>query len=291
MHEFDEPMSEVDGVVWSGNSDVWTPFTCPRCKEDILNPTMHGWLIKRDPHDDHTGHKRHNAHTPYEYCEIPCPECANPAQARRKAEQIAALLGESHIPYHMKNWSFSSVPEDFDAAVVEKCKAFAGGKLAQRGLFIHGEVGIGKTGMAISIIHAAIERGEPAAFLRTIDLMNRLRESVAKSMRHEPSDGDALLDLAKTVQWLALDDLATERPTAFVLEQLYALVEARRSAGLYTAFTCNFNLGQLEEQWRPDGVTEGAFHAGRRVVERIGEYCTGVHPKNGNLRKRNRKAA
>lgn len=282
---------ELNGVAWGGTSDVWEPFTCPRCKTEILSPTVLGWLIKRDKHTDHTGHKRHNAHTPLEYCEVPCPECAEPARARRKAEQIAELLGLSHIPYNMQKWSFASVPEDFDQEVLAQCKAFASGTLRQRGMFLNGPTGVGKSGMAIAIIHTAIHRGESAAFIRTIDLMNRLREAVSKSMRHEPSDGDALLDLAKTVTWLALDDLATERPTSFVLEQLYALIEARRSSGLFTVFTCNFNLAELEQQWRPDGVSAGAFHAGRRVTDRIGEYCIGIQPKNGNLRRRSRRAA
>jgi DNA replication protein DnaC len=268
----------------------FTPFQCPRCKLNITDPTVHGWLINRVPHDEHAGHKQHNTGLSFKdgrFCEVPCPECTDPARARAKADQTARLMGESMIPQYMQGWSFTTAPDDIDKQALDKCSDFAHGNLPQRGLFLHGTLGIGKSGMAISIIQAAIWRGESAAYIRSIDLMNRLREAVAKSMRHEPSDGDALLDMAKTVQWLALDDLATERPTAFVLEQLYALVEARRSAGLYTVFTCNFNLSQLEEQWRPADVAKGGFHAGRRVVERIGEYCAGVSPKNGNLRRRN----
>jgi DNA replication protein DnaC len=281
---------EMDEPTFIGQkSDEFVPFVCPRCKATISGPTVHGWLANRKEHSDHTGHRQYNAGLSWatgRFCMVACPECAEPAKARRTAEQIQRLMGDSHIPYYMQNWSFSSAPVDMDQQALEKCRAFSIGGLGQRGLFIHGELGLGKSGMAISIILAAISRGEPAAFIRSIDFMNRLRESVAKSMRHESSDGDALLDLAKTVRWLALDDLATERPTPFVLEQLYALIEARRSAGLYTVFTCNYNLAQLETQWRPADVAPGQFHAGRRVVERIGEYCTGVTPKNGNLRRR-----
>lgn len=280
--------TETNQATNFGQTDAFKSFVCPKCKRDITSPTMHGWLTDRNEHSDHTGHIQNNTGLRWgqgRHCLVPCPECAEPARARAKAESIARLLGESHIPYYMQGWSFSSVPDDIDKQSLAKCKAFASGDLPQRGLFIHGELGIGKTGMAISIIQAAIGRGEPAAFMRSIDLINRLREAVAKSMRHESSEGDALLALAKSVRWLALDDLATERPTAFVLEQLYALLEARRSAGLYTVFTCNYNLGQLEMQWRPSDVS-GGFHAGRRVVERIGEYCTGVSPKNSNLRRR-----
>lgn len=286
-------MTQTTDITFAFDGDEpqqgFSPFVCPCCKANITSPTVHGWLINRTPHDEHTGHKQHNQGLSFKdgrFCEVPCPECTEPARARAKADQTARLMGESMIPQYMQGWSFNTAPNDIDKDALNKCSDFAHGKLQQRGLFLHGNPGIGKSGMAISIIQAAIWRGESAAYIRSIDLMNRLREAVAKSMRNEPSDGDALLDMAKTVQWLALDDLATERPTPFVLEQLYALVEARRSAGLYTVFTCNFNLIQLEDQWRPADVPKGGFHAGRRVVERIGEYCAGVSPKNGNLRRR-----
>jgi len=133
-------------------------------------------------------------------------------------------------------------------------------------------------------VQAVMRRGEAAAFIRSIDLMNRLRESIHKGS----ADGDELLHLAKTVKWLAIDDLATERPTPYVLEQLYAIVEARRSHpdGLYTMFTSNLSLQRLEEYWRPDGMQAGAFHPGRRVIERIAEYAQGVRVVGRNLRKK-----
>jgi DNA replication protein DnaC len=117
--------------------------------------------------------------------------------------------------------------------------------------------------------------------LRSIDLMNRLREAISIGI----SDSDDLLQLAMTVTWLALDDLVTERPTSYVIEQLYVLLETRRSSEDYTLFTSNFNLCYPEVRWEPDGISPGGFHPGRRMNERMTEYCEIVSVRGRNLRR------
>jgi len=231
---------------------------------------MHGWL--KGDFGPHTGWKTQL---------IPCPTCSSVAHAQRKAGEVDKLLGTSHIPFYAMEWSFSSLPRDIDQRALSIVLAFCNRKTEMRGLYLFGDVGGGKTGMVISVIQAVMRRGEDAAFLRSIDLMNRLRESIHKGS----ADGDDLLHLAKTVTWLAIDDLATERPTPYVIEQLYAIVETRRAAGLYTMFTSNLSLRDLEAHWRPDDVKQGAFYAGRRVAVRIAEYCQGIRVGGRNLRK------
>src|SRR6266702_8646287 len=255
----------------NNNSESFSAFICPTCKCQITTPAMHGY-VWRD----------FGPHTNWKTQSIPCPTCSTQAQARSKAEEVEKLLGSSHIPFYAMEWSFSSLPRDIDQRALSIVLAFCNRKAEMRGLYLFGDVGGGKTGMVISVIQAVMRRGEDAAFLRSIDLMNRLRESIHKGS----ADGDDLLHLAKTVTWLAIDDLATERPTPYVIEQLYAIVETRRAAGLYTMFTSNLSLRDLEAHWRPDNVKPGMFYAGRRVAVRIAEYCQGIHVGGRNLRKK-----
>ncbi len=255
------------------DDERFTAFVCPTCKFEITKPTMHGWL-KGD----------FGPHTNWKTQLVRCPTCSTQADARHKAAEVEKLLGDSHIPFYAMEWSFASLPRDIDRRVLSTVMAFYNQKAEKRGLYLFGDVGGGKTGMVISVVQAVMRRGETAAFIRSIDLMNRLRESIHKGS----AEGDELLHLAKTVKWLAIDDLATERPTPYVLEQLYAIVEARRSHpdGLYTMFTSNLSLQRLEEYWRPEGMQPGAFHPGRRVIERIAEYSQGVLVGGRNLRKK-----
>ncbi len=230
---------------------------------------MHGWV--RTDFGPHTNWK-----TRLE----PCPTCTDQAVARRKTEQIDRLLGKSHIPLRMAEWSFSTLPHDVDGQAKARAVFFSNAQTPKQAIYFFGNVGGGKTGLAISIIQAVMRRGEDAVFIRSLDLINRLRESI----RQETHEGDELLALAKSVKWLALDDLATERPTPYVIQELKAIIEARMDNGLYTIFTSNFSLKQLEEYWRPENVPDGGFHPGRRIVDRLGEYVEGVPVKGRNLR-------
>lgn len=247
------------------------PFICPTCKCAISDEKMHGWV--RSDFGAHTGWKAQI---------LPCPTCSDLAIAQVRREQIDRLLGNSHLPVYARDWNFATTPGGVDLNAVATCANFSNqqGK-PSHGLYIYGDPGVGKTGLAISIIQAVMARGIDAMFIRSIDLMNRLRDAIA----HGTHDGDDLLALVKRVAWLALDDLATERPTPYVLEQLYAIIEDRRSSGLYTVFTSNYSTRELEAQWRPDTVRAGAFHAGKRITERLNEYCLAVHIKSSNLRR------
>lgn len=249
------------------------PFICPQCKCTIEDEKTHGWV-------------RTNRWVKGKIEIIPCLLCTEPAKARLKIAMIDALMGNANIPVRMQAWSFAT--SNVEKAIIERCESFAGGQDNEHGLYLYGEFGSGKTGLAIGIIQAAMQRGEDAVFIRSLDLLDRLRKAIARGN----DEGDRLLHLCKTVMWLALDDLATERPTDFVIEKLQSLLEARRDAGLYTIITSNLHLRELEAHWRPlDPETHkpmqaGTRHAGRRVLERIAEYCTSIQVKGRNQRQK-----
>lgn len=245
--------------------DNFKRFVCDTCKTEITEPTMHGW-VKHD----------FGPHTNWKTQLMPCPDCSDQAVARRKNEQIDRLLGQSRIPLRMAEWSFTTLPANVDPEAKGKAVKFANCQMPKQAIYFHGDFGQGKTGLAISIIQAVMRRGDDAVFIRSLDLMDRLRESIHKGT-HE---GDELLALVKSVKWLALDDLATEKPTDYVIQELKAIIEKRMDSGLYTIFTSNFSLKELDIHWRPK---EG-FHAGRRVIDRIAEYAEGVPVKGRNLR-------
>jgi primosomal protein DnaI len=233
---------------------------------EIIEPTMHGW-IKHD----------FGPQTNWKTQLMPCPTCSDHAIARRKIEQVDRLLGQSHIPLRMAEWSFTTLPANVDAAAKGKAVKFANCQMPKRAIYFHGDFGQGKTGIAISIIQTVMRRGDDAVFIRSLDLLDRLRESYHRGT-HE---GDDLLALVKSVKWLALDDLATEKPTDYVIQELKSIIERRMDAGLYTIFTSNFSLEQLKKYWQPK---DGSFHAGLRVIDRIAEYAEGVPVKGRNLR-------
>lgn len=262
----------IDGAVLG----AFVPFVCPDCKCEISGPTVRGWKY---PAMYHKGQKM-GAQL------VACSTCSDHAIARRKMAVIARLLDGANIPLRARSWSFDTAPSNIDRDVIDTCRQFVNRQGEEHGLYLYGDFGSGKTGLAIAIIKAAMQREEDAVFIRSLDLLDRLRQAIARGN----DEGDQLLHLVKNVTWLALDDLATERPTDFVIEKLQSILETRRDLGLYTAITSNLHFRELESCWRPldpdtrKSMPTGTRHAGRRVLERLAEYCQVIHVRGKNLR-------
>ncbi len=94
-----------------------------------------------------------------------------------------------------------------------------------KGLWIQGNVGTGKTTLAMLVSKAALDAGRSVAIYSLPRLLNLLRESMQ-------SDGGMLdlLDRLGAVDLLHIDDLGAENSTDWVLEQLYSIVNSRYEA-------------------------------------------------------------
>ncbi len=280
-------MTENLNIVPNPEYEAFRPFICHTCNMEITSPTMHGWV--------RTGNFTQSEHIPAGQASqiIPCPTCSDSARRERITAQVDRLLGQSHIPLRMAEWSFSSLPIDIDTTAKTRAVFFANKQTPKHGMYFYGLPGQGKTGLAISIIQAVMRRGEDALFIRSSNLFDRLREAIHKSKsannykEYEPLY-DEMLMMVKQVKWLALDDLAVEKPTDYVIKELKTIIEHRMDYELYTIITSNLSLKDLDAYWRSQDMQVGTdyFHAGRRVVERIGEYVEGVKLDGRNLRRK-----
>lgn len=247
---------------------------CPRCKSAGF-----------------TRSEEYGEHGVYKAVLTPCPACigrrrANDAAARQ-ANLVHRLFGGPQIPHKAQHWSFDTFPAEGDqnakAVVEEFVRTHKDGKdeTAKRGLYIAGKLGRGKTGLSICALKEFIEAGQLSLFVSTPELMDRLRSSMSKGSEDSQ---DELLKVVTEVPFLALDDLGVEKPTTYILEKFYLIIDKRQSRGLYTIFTSNLSTKDLEAYWRPSDVEPGMFHAGMRIIERIREYCQGLNIRGGNLR-------
>lgn len=243
---------------------------CPRCKNA-------GWT-RQDEYGMHTG---------YRSVLVPCPACMGGRKAQQsevqQARLVERLFGGSDIPYKAQKWTFESYPDEGDQHAKAIVEYFVENhaSMDKRGLYLSGHMGRGKTGLAICALKAFIRMGYLSLFVSTPDLMDRLRATFDKT---SDESQDELLKVITEVPFLVLDDMGVEKPTRYVLEKFYLIVDKRQSRGLYTIFTSNMSTKDLEAYWRPADVLEGKFHPGMRIVERIREYCSGVSFKGGNLR-------
>jgi DNA replication protein DnaC len=140
---------------------------------------------------------------------------------------------------------------------------------AGRGLWIQGDVGTGKTTLAMLVSKAALDAGRSVAIYSLPRLLNLLRES----MDSESGKLD-FIDRLTAVDLLHIDDLGAEHQTDWVLEQLYSIVNARYEAERAIVATTNLMPDQLSDR------------LGARTVSRLVEICGDLIPLFGEDKRR-----
>ncbi len=138
-----------------------------------------------------------------------------------------------------------------------------------KGLWIQGDVGTGKTTLAMLVSKAALDAGRSVAIYSLPRLLNLLREAM-------DSDEGKLdfLDRLTAVDLLHIDDLGAENRTDWVLEQLYSIVNARYEAERAIVATTNLMPDELSERLGP------------RTVSRLVEICGDLIPLFGEDKRR-----
>jgi DNA replication protein DnaC len=129
---------------------------------------------------------------------------------------------------------------------------------AGSGLWFFGSVGTGKTTLAMLVSRHALEAGRSVAIYSLPRMLAEIRTTF---------DDDAsrsyvgLLDRLSAVDLLHVDDVGAEKTSPWVLEQLYAIVNARYEAQRSILLTTNLERDALAEQ-----IDE-------RTVSRLEEMC------------------
>jgi DNA replication protein DnaC len=174
----------------------------------------------------------------------------------------------SVIPRRYRGVSFDRAPvSDLSPHAVGPVRTFvrhlddnlAGG----RGLWFMGDVGTGKTTLAMLVSTEALKRGHSVAIYSLPRLLGEIRDSY-DAQSSERSYANLFRQLSD-VDLLHLDDLGAEKQTEWVLEQLYCLINERYEAQRSIVVTTNLSPSDLEEQ------------IGRRAVSRLVEMCREVH--------------
>ena len=137
-----------------------------------------------------------------------------------------------------------------------------------RGLWLMGDVGTGKTTLAMLVSKAAVEAGRTVAIYSLPRLLARIR----RTYDADPGE-DSYLEFFRrltSVDLLHIDDLGAEKSSDWVLEQLYAIVDDRYQSQRAMVVTTNLKPGELEDQIGP------------RTVSRLVEICGDPLPLFGD---------
>jgi DNA replication protein DnaC len=188
----------------------------------------------------------------------PC-RCRPQRVERRRARSLSAV-----IPRKYQGAAFERPPvTEMPAPQVQVVKRFVrdiDSNLDEgRGLWFYGSVGTGKTTLAMIVSRAALDAGRSVAIYSLPRLLAEIRATFESDSEGSYVD---FLDRLAAVDLLHIDDVGAERTSDWVLEQLYAIVNARYEEERSVIITTNLERDELVEQIR------------ERTVSRLEEMCT-----------------
>jgi DNA replication protein DnaC len=138
--------------------------------------------------------------------------------------------------------------------------------IVDRGLFLQGPPGVGKTHLAVAVLrHTIHDRGARGIFYDTRDLLKVIRST------YDPVNRTQEMDVLRPVMeadLLVLDDLGAEKTSEWVDETLNLIVNSRYSEKRTTIFTSNYD--DNPDSTDPDSLL---FRIGFRMRSRLHEMC------------------
>lgn len=208
---------------------------------------------------------------PGEWYYHPCtPECEKKNEQRewelmRRNARVASLKERSGLSKRMKGYSLANFKVDVSAGagrawakVKEYLDEWDENREGGRGLYFCGDVGTGKTHLAVAVLNELIHRKRvPSLFVTVPEFLDNVRGAYNVPGR----DMDEWMEAVKNAEFLVLDDLGSERPSAWVQERLFVIVNHRYREALPTVFTSNI------------GPKDLAAQLGERTASRIIAMC------------------
>ena len=207
-------------------------------------------------------------------CEVDLEEeVKKQEEAKAKQERIERTLALSNLGERFKNASFdawvkSPGTENCFEAVKQYAEDFS--KETETGYCIYGRPGNGKSHLAAALVNRVIQRGYTAVFIEVPDLFSQIKATYGG----EGSEDKIMRSLA-VCNLLVLDDAGAEKPTDWVQEKFYQIINARYKNHLPVVITTNTkDMAGLEDI------------IGFRAYDRVLEMCEPLK-NNGESYRRN----
>jgi len=219
-----------------------------------------------------------------------CPRCggrgivvidqstASPCQCSGKIK-INNLARSSHMTESLRKKNFRNFSLDYysrsrafedkthyevAAKALETCRYFVKDCLAGKtpnGLYIFGRVGSGKTHLACSIANELIKGGLEVLFVVVPDYLEEIKHSWEPGSDYNEKE---ILDRAREVNVLVMDDLGAHSYSEWTKNKIYAIINHRINNGLPTVITSNLEFLEIGD------------YLDNRISSRITELCRPV---------------
>lgn len=147
-----------------------------------------------------------------------------------------------------KDADFEALPKE----IREKIEAI---RETRRGIYLWGPVGSGKTHTIYAILKKVHDMTINVKVLSAPEMFDQIRDD------YDHKDSYNLERILANRGVLIIDDLGAEKPSEWVSETLFKIIDKRYREVLPTIITSNFDLGEMSER------------LGDRITSRIVEMC------------------
>jgi DNA replication protein DnaC len=190
------------------------------------------------------------------------------------------LLAEAQIPPRYRRCDLENFRTENDSLIeaVAQARRFVDRfPVVERGFFLLGIPGVGKTHLAVAVLRLVIQqKGARGLFYDTRELLRLIRSTYNPLVRSAEMD---VLTPVMQADLLVLDDLGAEKTSEWVEETLNLIVNTRYNERRATLFTSNFE--NREDVTDPDSLSA---RVGFRMWSRLHEMCDFVVLKGVDFR-------
>jgi len=216
-----------------------------------------------------------------EYC-----DCEDAVRARREMEKkklleeerknkIQRILINSGLPKGFGDKTFDNWDEKYNKdardAIFNYAKLWPKMSEQGKGLYIYGPYGTGKTHLVVALANYIInEYSAHVVFGTLTKLFMPLKDAIGLDDTH-------LLQRERerlyNADLLIIDDLGKERPTDFVSEELYTLINTRYENKKPVVITSNYTVDEFAKKYDKWSKDYGFKDLGSAMKSRLFEMC------------------
>lgn len=253
-------------VYLAGSTPMYGDY-CLACPEGLAAQDAAAWVNEALDQEEETEERRR--------------------QQQTHQKRTRTLLAQAGVDYRYRGYTFDTFrtflqeqgawTEAIADELALREESYRHGE-PERGDFLWGEPGHGKTSTGTCCLRAWVERGRAGLFVRASDYTDTIKEMMAK--RNGSLDEYRLR--VRQVSLLILDDLGMTSMTEVDRRELSVLLYARHAAGKrkITIITSNYPPAEVAARLAADNDVERD-----RLAGRITEMCDVLHLETRHLRR------